>query len=228
VSELGQALEFRELVTREMHHRVKNTLQVAMGLLSLQCRANCSSEVRTALTVACDRLHVLAAVHEMLSLHAVDGRSIAMPPLLRALASALAISFSDVAARVRVRVSAEEVRLAADQAIALALFANEAITNAYLHAYPAGASGEIVVQLRHTGEAVILEVSDDGAGMPPGDGNDGLGLKLMRGFAGQLTAAISIPGVVGGGGTVVRLWVPLGASPEIGHGVRGDIRAMPG
>jgi len=209
VSELARALEFKEALLQEMHHRVKNTLQIAASSLSMQSHATCCAEAQAALRQAFDRLHVLAVVHEMLSLQATPGRTIAMPPLLRALASALEKSFSELSARVGLRVFAEEVSLGVDQAIPLALFANEAITNAYIHAFPDGASGEIVVDLCYTSEAVILEVSDTGVGMSSSGRKDGLGMNLIRGFASQLAATLSCTGVERAGGTVLNLWLPL-------------------
>jgi two-component sensor histidine kinase len=228
VGQLAHALELKEAVLQEMHHRVKNTLQIAASSLSLQLHAHCPAEAQAALRVAFDRLHVLAAVHEMLSLQATSCGTIAMRPLLQALAGALERSFSEMSSRVRLRVYADEVSPAVAQAIPLALFANEAITNAFLHAFPDGASGEIVADLRCTGEAVILEVSDTGIGMPPNRGKNGLGMSLMHRLAIQLAATISCTGVDGTGGTVLNMWLPLNAPQQVRQRAAGTIHATSG
>ena len=217
VVQITQALQLKEAVLQEMHHRVKNTLQIAASLLSLQFHADCPADARTALRAAFDRLHALAAVHEMLSLQATTSGTIAMRPLLNSVASALERSFPEKSARVELRVSADDVSPAVDQAIPLALFANEAITNAYRHAFPEGVSGEIVADLSRTTDAVVLQVSDSGVGMPQSNRKEGLGTRLIHRLAQQLGATISCTTVDGAGGTVLKMSLPIGALGRVGQ-----------
>jgi two-component sensor histidine kinase len=211
--EMAQALTFKDAVIREAHHRVKNTLQTATSLLMLQAHASASSEVRALLKVASDRLCALGVVHEMLYRHADDAQTILVQPLLIALADSLKDASAEPSGnRIGLYVSADDVTLTSDQAIPLALFANEAISNAYKHAFPNGTTGSIAVSLSRTSEAIVLEVRDNGAGMSQTNHPGTLGLSLMRTFAEQLSAAISFTPMAGETGTLVRLQMPLSAT----------------
>jgi two-component sensor histidine kinase len=211
--EMAQALTFKDAVIREAHHRVKNTLQTATSLLTLQAHASASSEVRALLKVASDRLYALGVVHEMLYRHADDAQTILVQPMLIALADSLKDASAEPSGnRIALYVSADDVTLTSDQAIPLALVANEAISNAYKHAFPNGTTGSIAVSLTRTSEAIVLEVRDNGAGMSHTNHPGTLGLSLMRTFAEQLNAAISFTPMAGEAGTLVRLQIPLSAT----------------
>ena len=208
--EMAQTLTFKDAVIHEAHHRVKNTLQTATSLLTLQANASASAEVRAVLKVASDRLCALAVVHEMLYRHADDAQTILVQPLLITLANSLKDASAEPSgSRIGLHVSADDVTLTSDQAIPLALFANEAISNAYKHAFPKGATGSIAVSLSRTPDAIVLEVRDNGAGMSQTKHPRTLGLNLMRTFARQLSAAVSFTPMEGKTGTLVRLWMPL-------------------
>ena len=104
--------------------------------------------MRSALAGSRERLHLLAKVHEMLYPGADSTQEILMPKLLQAIADALRESFSEVSDRVRLQITSDQIVLSPDDAIPLALLANEVITNAYKHAFPEGASGMISINLR--------------------------------------------------------------------------------
>ena len=101
--EIRRALVFKETVMHEVNHRVKNTLQVAASLLSMQGRASASAQVRSALADSHARLHLLAKVHEMLYAGADSTQEILMPKLLQAMGDALRQSFAEVSSRVTLR-----------------------------------------------------------------------------------------------------------------------------
>lgn len=207
-SGIRQALLFKDAVIQEVHHRVKNTIQIAGSLLSLQARTTSSAEARVALQEGYRRLHVLAKVHELLYSSANSVQEILMPKLLRAMGDGLRQSFAEKSAQVRLRVTSDQILLPPDDAIPMALLANELMTNAYKHAFPDGASGEITVNLRYAPEkAVILQISDNGIGMPSGSGENSLGLELIRSFAAQLQGTLSFAKPVDAAGTAVTLTI---------------------
>lgn len=192
---------------REAHHRVKNTLQIAASVLSLHARAAASEQVRSALRDSYGRLQLLAKVHELLySCGSGTGtESVLMPSLLGALGDALRQSFAEVSARVRLHLTVESLTLPVDEAIALALLTNEVVTNAYKHAFPNEACGEIAVALARTSDdALTLQVTDDGAGMCAST-SGGIGLQLVRTFAAQLGGVLSIAAGADGAGTMITV-----------------------
>jgi two-component sensor histidine kinase len=210
-----QALEFKDEVIREVHHRVRNTIQMAASLLSLHARATPSEQVRCSLQASYGRLRLLAKVHELLYASAGSTQGVLLPPLFQALGDALRQSFAEMSDRVRLRITSDPVQLAADEAIPLALLANELITNAYKHAFPQGSVGEIVLNLSWTAEpALVLHVADSGVGMRPNSAESGLGLQLIRTFAAQLRGTLAFAESIDGTGTAVTLTLPRGAKPR--------------
>jgi two-component sensor histidine kinase len=214
LAEAQQALEFKDVVIREVHHRVKNTIQMAASLLSLHARATPSEEVRCSLQASYGRLRLLAKVHELLYVSSASSQEVPLPLLFQALGDALQQSFAEMSDRVRLRITSDPVELSADEAIPLALLANELITNAYKHAFPQGSVGEIVVNLSWTAApALVLHVRDNGVGMQPNSVASGLGLQLIRTFAAQLHGTLAFAEPVDAAGTTVTLTLPRGAKP---------------
>lgn len=210
VSEHGirQAMVFKDAVIQEAHHRVKNTLQIAASVLSLHAGATASPEVRSALQESFARLHLLAKVHELLYTQADTLQEIPMATLLQAVGDALQRSFTELSGRVELRITSEALSLAADDAIPLALLANEAITNAYKHAFPEGRRGKIAVDLRRDGDdAIVLRIADTGIGMRSDGSKGGLGLKLIRSFAEQLQGTLTFISPLDATGTTVTLTI---------------------
>lgn len=206
-SAIRHTLKFKDAVIQEANHRVKNTLQVAASLLSLHANSASSAEVRSALRQSHDRLHVLARMQELLSASADSSQAILMPTLLQAVGDALRQSFAEASARVRLQITSDAIMLPPDEATALALLTNEVLTNAYKHAFPNGASGEVAVDFRCGPEnTMILQITDSGVGMHPGSSQDGLGLKLIHIFVAQLQGTLAI-GLAGTAGTAVTLTV---------------------
>ena len=209
VSEHGirQDMVFKDAVVQEAHHRVKNTLQVAASVLSLHANATVNPEVRDALHESFARLQVLAKVHELLYSQAEGGQQVPMSKLLQAIGDGLQRSFAEISRRVELQITSDDLGLSADDAIALALLANEAITNAYKHAFPPGRGGTIVVDLRRDrSNTIILQVADTGIGIQPVLAG-GLGLKLIRSFALQLKGVLAFACPLDGTGTTMTVTI---------------------
>jgi two-component sensor histidine kinase len=210
VSEHGirQAMVFKDAVILEAHHRVKNTLQIAASVLSLHANANPSPEVRAALQESFARLHLLARVHELLYTQADAQQEIPMSMLLQTMGDALQRSFTALSSRVELRITSAALSLSADDAIPLALLANEAITNAYKHAFPEGRHGKIAADLSRDGDTIVLRIADTGVGMRADGSKGGLGLKLIRSFAAQLQGVLTFVSPLDGTGTTLTLTIP--------------------
>ena len=205
-SEIRRALALKETAIQEAHHRVKNTLQIAASILASHARATASEEVRLALHESHGRLQLLAKVHELIYTSTSREQSILMPPLLETLSDALRQSFTGMSTRVKLRIKAEPLRLPADEAIAVALLANEVVTNAYKHAFPNDARGEIGLALGLTADNTLtLRVTDDGVGLRPNSTGGGIGLTLARTFAAQLGGVLTISTAADARGTAITL-----------------------
>lgn len=200
-----QALRFKDALIVETNHRTKNTLQVASNLLTLQARASSCTQVREALLDSATRLHVLAKVHELLYANTGSTQGVLMPQLLQALGDALRQSFSRAHPRVTLEIVCDPMSLPAQDAVALALLANEAITNAYKHAFPNESVGMITAGLQRTRETLCLRIEDTGTGFAPPNGAEGMGMSLIRTFATQVRGTLDVSGRGEGVGTSVTL-----------------------
>lgn len=189
---LAQALEHQSLLTREMSHRVKNSLAVVSSLLRIQARGGVSDEVRKALDDAGSRVATVAQVHDHLWRGEMVGE-VDLVGFLRDLCRNLE------GAGPGHPISCEgpsPLQMSADRAIPLGLFVNETITNAMKYAYPEGQHGQISVKVEADDERVTVSVSDQGNGFPPDfdfeAARESLGLKIVNSFARQLEAELKI------------------------------------
>lgn len=208
-AESRRALVFKDAMLHEVNHRAKNTLQAAGALLAVHAGATASEPVRLALLDSQARLQLLAKVHELLYKTTDSAQTVVMPELLQILGDGLRQSFAGVSARVRLDLTCDSLSLPVDQAIPLVLLANEAVTNAYKHAFPNDSSGEITVCLQHSSEHVlILRIADSGIGwQPTGGAGIGMGLRLIRTFAAQLQGTLSFSTAAQEKGTAITLTI---------------------
>lgn len=208
-----QALMFKDAMLHEVNHRTKNTLQTAASLLSFHARATSSAPVRDALLESNCRLQLLAKAHELLYLDPDNTQTVLMSQLLQTLGDSLRQSFAGTSGQVELEFTADPIALPVEEAIPIALLANEAVTNAYKHAFPNGASGKIIVHLGLTHEGVLtLRIADTGIGLQLNGGEGGMGLKLIRILATQVRGTLDFSGQAGAGGTAITLTIPHSAS----------------
>ena len=204
---LHAALEQKNLLIKETHHRVKNNLQIVMSLLSLQAGKLRDPVAQNALRQAQVRVNALALVHRTLheieNLDTVD-LQVLLADLVHQIHEALASNRRDLALETEF-VSRE---VSSDIAVPLTLFTVEALTNAFKHAYPAGTGGGIRVSLKATGKGnLTLEIADDGPGNKRETEPGGIGSRLILAFAQQVGGEVtSVPR--SGGGTIVTLVFP--------------------
>lgn len=190
-AKLTQALADKDLLAREIDHRVKNSLTIVASVLSMQRGNSKSAETRMALEEAATRVTAVAKVHERL--HKSDNLGVvAFGDYLSELCHDLNHSMhrSDV----QMDCQAQAVDLPAEDALALALIANELVVNAYKHGCASGAT-EVSIKLTNDIDTLNLIVEDNGAGIPasPQKSSSGLGLKMVNALAGQLKAKIVVP-----------------------------------
>ena len=211
--ELERARWEQELAFKEIHHRVKNNLQIIASLLNLQANRIRVPEAKAEFQSARDRVRALATLHRHLY---GDGglHTIAMRSFLLELCGQLFQAIGErEGQRIRLDVEAPEVQISSDQAVPIALIVTEAVSNAAKYAFPGGRSGSVRVRLAlMDGDRLSLTVQDDGVGIPAGRAEtetgvrDGLGIQLIRGFAKQLGATLV---VTEGEGTTYHLELTL-------------------
>jgi two-component sensor histidine kinase len=179
-----------ETALREVNHRAKNSIAVAISLLRLQSRRQSLPEVSKALEDAAQRLHHLARIHELLSRVAGDDAQLVD---MTAYITELSANFGHLDrpdVRIELAPVATPIELDSSRAIDLALLAGEAISNALKHAFPERMSGVIRIELRIEEREVILAVEDNGVGFRSKRRAGSMGLPLMaelaRGLGGGL------------------------------------------
>lgn len=209
---LEAAMVQQELLMQEIHHRVKNNLQVVASLLNLQASRIRLPEARAEFQSARDRVRTLATLHRHLYAHG-EVHTINMREFLIELCSQLFQAMGEKAGeRLRLEIEAPELKMSSDQAVPLALIVTEAVSNAVKYAFPGGRRGTITVNLTADPDSAELEIFDDGVGIPAGrveteaGTRDGIGIQLIRGFARQLGATLEIEE---GNGTRYKVHMPL-------------------
>ncbi len=205
-------LEEREALLQELHHRVKNNLQIITSLINLQQRKLADPGGRLALAECGRRVQAIAMIHEMLY-QSKDYASVPFSEYVRTLAQGIVHAYAG-ASRASLALDLGDVYLGIDQAIPCGLLLNELITNALKHAFPAGRQGTISVKLAEVEPGMLsLLVRDDGVGMPPtfARANGGsLGLQLVDTLARQIRAQVLVNGE---GGTAFELRFPAEPVP---------------
>ena len=189
--QLKLLVQEKEMLAREIDHRVKNSLAIVGSLLSMQRSATKSDETRAALTEAVNRVVAVSRVHERLHKSHQVG-IIAFAEYLEKLCNDISSSLGGQG--VTLDFAADAVELPAEQAMSLALIANELVTNAFKHGCAAGAR-RIAVTLSREADKLLMTVTDDGAGLSAGAATKsaGLGFKVIKTLSRQLGAALTVP-----------------------------------
>jgi PAS domain S-box-containing protein len=204
------SLAEKEVLLKEIHHRVKNNLQVISSLISLQAGNLTDERIRDELNDVSDRVRSMALVHEKLyqngNLAQLNFADYAVSML-----GALWRSYSVQAGNIRLHLALAPVALPIEKAVPCGLILNELAVNALKHAFPESSGGEITVGLEHNPDSntVSLWVRDNGVGLPPGADwrqCSSLGLRLVDILTSQLRGALEIGS---GPGAEFRVTFPL-------------------
>jgi two-component sensor histidine kinase len=189
-AKLAAAVEYQDLLSREMSHRVKNSLASVVGLLHVQARGTDSADIRNALEDAGSRVAAIAQVHDQLW----RGSRIGFIDLADFM-NQLCKQLGNNAEGLVLNCHADPMLVSADHAIPLGLLINELVTNAVKYAYPGGL-GAIDVSAHEIDGCLHVEISDYGVGLPQGFDIDkprtNLGFKVITGLVRQLQGHITI------------------------------------
>ncbi len=198
---LRSSLQEKNALLKEVHHRVKNNMQIVSSLLNLQLDYLPDEKARPFILDTQSRITAMALVHEKLY-QSTDLAGIDFADYLRDLTENIVSTFSPTVRNINFALEAEDVCLGIDTAVPCGLIVNELVSNAYKHAFPGGAPGTITVTLKRTGlDRLMLRVADTGRGLPPDIDlrkTESLGMQLVFMLADQLRGQIDVrssPGV---------------------------------
>lgn len=190
---LFKSLQEKEILLKEIHHRVKNNLYVISGLLNLQSSYIEDEQVRSLFDDSQNRIQTMAVIHEQLY-QSDDLSQINFADYINRLVSNLFLSYNHYHTGIKPVTYLQECRLNIETAIPAGLLINELVTNAFKHAFPTG-EGEVTINLIAKEEDIELEVKDNGIGLPDNlniEQTNSLGLRLVRLLAQQLDAEIVV------------------------------------
>ena len=214
---LRDAVDQKTILIKEIHHRVKNNLQIVMSLLSIQANQVKDAGAREALMQAQTRINALALVHRILN-ELEDQSTLDLSQLLEELAHQIAGGMGNEHVRIEVKVPSRVV--SGSVAVAVALFTVEALTNIFKHAFPPAGGGVIQVSMEPVpGGKLHLTIADNGMGFAADETGKSVGSRLIKTFGQQLGGVSSVHSRAGQG-TVVDLVFPdpdggqPAASPE--------------
>ncbi|MCR4438178.1 MAG: PAS domain S-box protein [bacterium] len=208
--ELVSSLKEKELLLKEIHHRVKNNMQVISSLLSLQSSYISDPRALAIFNDSQNRVKSMALIHEKLyqskNLSRVD-----FAEYTKSLTSHLFDSYGVDPERITMDVQVNGIDLAIDSGISCGLIVNELVSNALKHAFPDGRKGKVTVGLERANGSYVLKVSDDGVGFPAHvdfRNTESLGLQLVNTLTDQLEGTIELS--ANGGGTTFTICFPDG------------------
>jgi two-component sensor histidine kinase len=203
--ELAQALSDKVTLLQEIHHRVKNNLQITSSLLQMQARRFSDETVKAAFQETQDRLHSVGLIHDLLYRKETGG-TINLQDYLCRLIDEISSTYGSKTRDIAVELDAEPIAVDLERAAPLALAITEAITNAFKHAFEPGRGGRVQVLARRRDDRIEIVVRDNGKGVPDAtEKTSSLGMKLIRAFAAQLGGSFTLES---DGGTVYRLVFP--------------------
>ena len=201
---ISKTLSEKEILLKEIHHRVKNNLQVISSLLSIQSRSIDDEKAKDAIVESRTRVHSMSLIHQ--DLYKKDNLTgVRMDRYLGSLTKDLLDTYNVSEGVITLDNQIEPLKLDVDSVIPLGLIVNELMSNALKYAFPENRDGTIAVLLKEQGESLLLQVSDNGVGMKEDqvDANsDSFGHTLIRAFKSKLDAKIDIQSKEG---TVVKL-----------------------
>lgn len=201
---LRRLVDEKSVLIREIHHRVKNNMQVVSSLLSLQAERVSDRSDADLFRASRERVHSMAIVHEMLY-RSESLSSVAMDQYIPELVSSIEQSHRSSERDIRVNLHVDAGVLDITLAVPCGLILNELIVNAFQHAFGPRESGSITVRFESRRTFYALEVADTGRGLPGDAAGNGLGMVLVETLARQLSGTVHTRS---SGGTTVSITFP--------------------
>ncbi|MEO0527080.1 MAG: histidine kinase dimerization/phosphoacceptor domain -containing protein [Bacteroidota bacterium] len=202
---IENSLVEKDSLLKEIHHRVKNNLQMVSSLLSLQTKNTRSKAAIQALEEGKSRVKAMALIHQKLYQHD-DLSVIEMQGYIESLVNSVQSVFKKGGHNINITIDAEGVELDIDRAIPFGLILNELVSNSFKYAFPEdNENGKIYIHLRKNGEQGFFEYTDNGIGLPEDTDErtqSSMGIRLMNRLVNQLQSMLNIDKTAEG----VRFW----------------------
>ncbi|MDO8334212.1 MAG: PAS domain S-box protein [Nitrosomonas sp.] len=194
-AQLKAALKEKDLLLSEIHHRVKNNLQIIDSLLGMQSDRLLENAAISILRDSQNRVKSMALIHQILY-ESLDFSRVNFSSFIQSLVDNLSVSYALQPARITITIDADEVLFPIDISIPLGLILNELCTNAMKYAFPDNSFGHINISLKHQNpDSVSVQVTDDGIGIPETfdiENAPSLGLQLVQLLSEQISAKLTI------------------------------------
>ncbi|WP_321507634.1 histidine kinase dimerization/phosphoacceptor domain -containing protein [uncultured Methanoregula sp.] len=207
VIDLRERINEKAILLREIHHRVKNNMQLITGILHMEGMKIHDPSVKILFENSKNRILALAAIHEI-AYHSSDFAHIPAGDLITTITSNVISSQPGGRRVINLNIDAGDATLDLDTAVPFGILINELVSNSAMHAFPGGRDGTIEIRYHHGDDAKTLEYRDDGAGFPASvDFNNPAttGLELIRGLTGEMNGSVEL---LGGPGTRYRFTFP--------------------
>jgi two-component sensor histidine kinase len=183
---LQSSLKEKEVLLQEVHHRVKNNMQVVISLINLQCETIENKHICDLFNKTVDRINSMALVHQQLY-KSKDFSKVDITGYVKSIVENLYVSHSVEPSKITLKIDKSDISLSLDSTISCGLIINELITNSLKYAFPDNRRGEIRVGFEYLGDGRLeMRVSDDGVGMPASSvhrDTDTLGLQIVKALA---------------------------------------------
>jgi PAS domain S-box-containing protein len=192
--QIKTSLEEKEVLIKEIHHRVKNNLQIISSLISLQASYTSEPEAQEMFQESKNRIRSMALIHEKLYI-SDDLAHIDFSEYLHSLVNMLTQFFKKKLTFIELEVNCDNIYFDIDTAISLGLIVNELLSNCFKHAFKDGESGKVSIGLHSVGNGYQLIVADDGVGFPDSldfRQTDSLGLQIVQTLTIQLKGALEL------------------------------------
>ena len=199
-------------LANEISHRIKNNLQIIVGLIAFEVRSTAKPCVQGYRSMQA-RIGAIAQLYDLIS-HSSRGGAVALDGYLKEIAKTMAASLLGDGSLITIEVEAEALSIDPERAVPFGLLVNELGTNAIKHAFPKG-SGRVVLSVKRIDDEIELMVADDGIGLTTSDATktpEKRGADYIEIFVRQLGGA-AIPALPGGVGTTIRIRIPLLVAP---------------
>lgn len=191
---IKSALKEKNVLLKEIHHRVKNNLAIIHGMLQLEIFKSDDDQLKQVLSDSQMRIHSMALIHETLY-SSGDFANILFGNYIGRLSQLLIESYSGASKNVDLKLNTDDVKLNINQAIPCALMLNEIITNSLKHAFPNGKSGLVNITVKEETNTVYLTIADNGVGFDidaSQENSTTLGMTLIKSLVKQLEGEIEI------------------------------------